>query len=394
MLEGEGDFELILNDGRCADTARFTVVFPDTLTTDISNIDTNICVESTTDQTFEASGGFAPYKYSYTNGVVRDTYALAAGRDTLIGMFAVDAQGCVSDTTYKLFIIPPPIKIEQYDTLVCPNIPFQVTAVASGGLGGPYSYVWQNGDQTATTTLIGKEGRDYSVTASDGCAKSAVMRPRIDIIETPRHTIVRSFYANKENRAESIPDTGYVEIANNDYTLDQYAPLELFFKPDPKLPGSSYEWDLWHNGSIADKEFGWPVIPDTIFTDVAFRYAKEEVYEVQLITTTREGCIDTAYATHILEFNENSNNVFSPNGDGINDYFFVPGSEALRDFKMQIYNRWGQLVFETTNGNLPENGGGWDGGDQPDGTYFYVVTAKRGNGADYVDKGTVTLFKN
>ena len=115
---------------------------------------------------------------------------------------------------------------------------------------------------------------------------------------------------------------------------------------------------------------------------------------MQLITTTREGCIDTAYATHILEFNENSNNVFSPNGDGINDYFFVPGSEALRDFKMQIYNRWGQLVFETTNGNLPENGGGWDGGDQPDGTYFYVVTAKRGNGADYVDKGTVTLFKN
>jgi len=51
-------------------------------------------------------------------------------------------------------------------------------------------------------------------------------------------------------------------------------------------------------------------------------------------------------------------------------------------------------VFETSNPNLPVNGGGWDGGDQNDGTYFYVATGVRGNGTEHVDKGTFTLLSS
>lgn len=69
-------------------------------------------------------------------------------------------------------------------------------------------------------------------------------------------------------------------------------------------------------------------------------------------------------------------NVFSPNNDGYNDQFQVTGI-GLQDFSMEVYNRWGQMVFSSSN---PATG--WNGGkdnttdDTPDGTYFYIVTFK------------------
>src|ERR1019366_6558915 len=52
-------------------------------------------------------------------------------------------------------------------------------------------------------------------------------------------------------------------------------------------------------------------------------------------------------------------NAFTPNGDGSNDYFFPRPllARGLTSFKMDIYNRWGQLIFSTTN----TEGRGWDG---------------------------------
>lgn len=67
-------------------------------------------------------------------------------------------------------------------------------------------------------------------------------------------------------------------------------------------------------------------------------------------------------------------NTFTPNGDGLNDTFGVSG-EAIKEFSMQIFDRWGKLVFETDDANKR-----WDGtieGEKASmGTYIYRVTAK------------------
>ncbi len=70
-------------------------------------------------------------------------------------------------------------------------------------------------------------------------------------------------------------------------------------------------------------------------------------------------------------------NSFTPNGDGVNDYFFprqLLGAN-ITVFNMQIFDRWGQVVFETAS----LNGRGWDGKlngkDQPVGVYIYQITA-------------------
>ena len=118
----------------------------------------------------------------------------------------------------------------------------------------------------------------------------------------------------------------------------------------------------------------------------AYTYEKEGDYLVMLVTTNEYGCSDTTYAQHEVIFAAEPPNVFSPNGDGVNDIFYIPGALALRNFHCSIYNRWGRLVYEWSN---PAEG--WDGSGSNDGVYFYIVTGSRADGSDYKRQGNVTI---
>lgn len=88
-------------------------------------------------------------------------------------------------------------------------------------------------------------------------------------------------------------------------------------------------------------------------------------------------------------------NSFTPNGDGINDYFWPRQllSEGITNFHMTIFNRWGQKIWETTR----IDGRGWDGrfnGEaQPTGVYIYFVEAELKNGFHEKYQGNVTLLR-
>ncbi len=88
-------------------------------------------------------------------------------------------------------------------------------------------------------------------------------------------------------------------------------------------------------------------------------------------------------------------NSFTPNNDGINDYFFPRQllSSQIYSFRMKVFSRWGQLVFET---NI-SNGSGWDGRfngkEQMEGTYIYMIKALFADGRDEHYEGNVTLLR-
>ncbi|PSK89054.1 gliding motility-associated C-terminal domain-containing protein [Taibaiella chishuiensis] len=88
-------------------------------------------------------------------------------------------------------------------------------------------------------------------------------------------------------------------------------------------------------------------------------------------------------------------NSFTPNGDGINDYFFPRQllSAGLKSFKMAVFDRWGQKVFETES----INGRGWDGKfngkEQPLGVYIYQIDVVMKNERTETYTGNVTLLK-
>ena len=88
-------------------------------------------------------------------------------------------------------------------------------------------------------------------------------------------------------------------------------------------------------------------------------------------------------------------NIFTPNGDGVNDYFNPRSmlSSGLTAFKMDIYNRWGQLIFSTSS----LDGRGWDGkfnGEtQPEEVYVYIIDATFRDGKKEHHQGNVTLLR-
>jgi gliding motility-associated-like protein len=88
-------------------------------------------------------------------------------------------------------------------------------------------------------------------------------------------------------------------------------------------------------------------------------------------------------------------NVFTPNGDGTNDYFFPRQmlTRGVTKFTMNVYNRWGQTVYETTS----VDGRGWDGAfngkQQPEGVYVYMIDVVFKDGQIEHHQGNVTLMR-
>jgi gliding motility-associated-like protein len=91
-------------------------------------------------------------------------------------------------------------------------------------------------------------------------------------------------------------------------------------------------------------------------------------------------------------------NAFTPNGDGLNDVFYILGSrdiEILKDFS--IYDRWGQRIFQLKDVPANDPAYGWQGDSRgtptPTGAYIYTVLIRFRDGHEQVYKGTVTVIR-
>ena len=112
-------------------------------------------------------------------------------------------------------------------------------------------------------------------------------------------------------------------------------------------------------------------------------------------TVTEGGCIasDSVYVANDCYMD--IPNVFTPNGDGTNDFFYPRQylTRGLTSFKLDIYNRWGQNIFETTS----VDGRGWDGNfnntPQPEGVYIYNIDATFKDGQKEHRQGNITLLR-
>ena len=108
-------------------------------------------------------------------------------------------------------------------------------------------------------------------------------------------------------------------------------------------------------------------------------------YPVTITVTTADGCSSTCTYTQIVIPTEiEVPNVFSPNGDGKNDALTFSGVEYYPNSRLDVYNRWGQVVFESSSYKNT-----WRAPNVAEGTYYYVL--KLENGKEYT--GHVTLLR-
>lgn len=173
-------------------------------------------------------------------------------------------------------------------------------------------------------------------------------------------------------------------------------PVSSFiYSPTTPKENTPYDFTNSSTGAVNYKwEFG---DGDSLITSsmmpVSHIYNTAGSYRVCLIAFNEYGCSDTScqQVTAIVTPVVDVPNAFTPNGDGANDVVFVKGY-GIDKMSWRIYNRWGQLVFVSTNINF-----GWDGRFkgvlQPQDVYAYTLSVQFTDGTKYSKKGDITLLR-
>ncbi len=110
------------------------------------------------------------------------------------------------------------------------------------------------------------------------------------------------------------------------------------------------------------------------------------------LNAAENGCTSTDYVTITVIDDLDIPNTISPNGDNINDKWFIEGIENYPNSILYIYDRWGQEVFQTTGYSKTK---AWDGTikirESAEGVYFYVLDLELDKGETY--KGSITVVR-
>lgn len=333
------------------DSTTFTVdVYPVPSIGNVSN-DTTSCTSNSL--TLSASGGVS---YVWSTGETTQTINPMIYGDTTFTVSSVNVDGCLSvEDTIFVTTIPgiDSVNLVGLDASCFNSSDGSITSTVNGGIG-PFTYLWSNGDTLTDITNIPAGTYDLAVTASNNCMQWAST------------TILQGDSLNANFIA--TPDSGLY-------------PLVVDFI-DTSFNAVSYYWDFG-NGDTS-----------VLASPPSMTYDTGGVYTVSLVITDISGCTDTAlYEIYVIgEGTIILPNIFTPNGDGVNDLFRVR-AEFIEDFDITIFNRWGNLIAQYQFLKT-----GWDGRTQagleaPDGVYYYIITARGYDGEEFELSGHVRLVR-
>lgn len=298
-----------------------------------------------------ASNGQSPYTYEWCNslGANPTVSNLAAGSYCVV---VTDAAGCTANAEVIITQPEPMDIIADIVSISCSGEEDgEILLVIDGGVPG-YSYLWDDFLNQKTNPAILLDGGAYTVTVTDanGCQQTA----SFDVVEPGDLAI----------EVISTPDNG-----NNDGALTAVVTggTEPFF----------YNWDT-----------GRPEDDESVVSGLT-------AGEYNLTVTDANGCVAIAQGfiadgtIECLDYR----NVVTPDGDGMNEEFRINCLELYPDHHLQIFNRWGQLVFETEAFGNDWMGTNLQGELVEEGAYFFVFEYVDNQGSQNQVKGHITLIR-
>ncbi len=297
-----------------------------------------------------------------------------------------------------------------------------------------YLYLWSTG-QTGTTLWVYQPGT-YSVIAlingQAGCSDTAYVEVRglpepgisifpsspqsvcpsdsLTLTATPPSLSYQWFYngapipgATQATLTVSQPGIYTVQAQqacglaiSEPFLLFHYEAPEAYFVMNPadtiELGQPIVLTDSSRNGTA----FWWIVGTDTLPGRPSYSYAfgQEGLFWIYLIARSAEGCLDTfARPIYVRPFRGIFiPTAFTPNGDGINDYFVII-APPLQTSRLRIYDRWGILLWETEE-QPPQWDGRTRGGEVvPEGVYAFVWEGRLFSGQTLQRSGTITVLR-
>lgn len=327
-------------------TASATVEVPEYDPLEISATDdiTEQCPFIPHDLVVEVLGGAGNYTYEWfdPSGNVIGTFPnvnVNPGATSVYSVVVTDQCGETDSTSVTITILSPPLLLDiTPNQLICPGDSVQLSVQATGGFG-EYYYNWPHSQDTSSTVWVKpSETTTYTVIVKDDCQTFQVLA----------NTTVKVVEPDVDFRAISDPMFIGLPITFENLTVN----------------GKYYDWDLGNGATSTMKH------PNNV-------YDEPGIYEVTLIGTDRFGCVDSI--TKLIEILEEVYlyipNTFTPGGDGRYNHKFEISAIGIEEMNIEIFNRWGELIFESNDVNFK-----WDGtyGNNyvRDGTYVWKLEYK------------------
>lgn len=310
--------------------------------------DTNVICSGDSVQLYAEGGlGGAMYTWSPSTGLSNPMIAnpMAAPGDSIVYSLLIEEAICSDSAEFTLNVIPSPEAAFFQSSLIgCAPLTVNFLETSTDAT----NYVWNFGD---------------------GSPVSNIQNPQHDFSDPGEYTV--SFVALGEGACADSAEAVLVQVVDGpeaEFSSDPDYPAELY------LPVSNVQF---LNLSERASDYVWNFGDGNQNEEVspAHLFQQEGEFYVTLTAISPEGCADTVVhgPYFILTPTLFIPNVFSPNADDINDEFQVDYAGS-QPYLMQVFDRWGVMLFETKNKNQ-----GWPGIDSnnqevPSGAYFYRVT--------------------
>ncbi len=305
------------------------------------------------------------------------------------------------------------------DSIICKGEPVTINALNTGGVFSGASFL----GNLVNTQSPGDLAIQYKID-NGACVDSVVKNLKIEDNGNPAFNLSDTVVCEGDPMVNLLPTATNGRFSGNHVLGSSFDPSEAGYfkimhvvgtgkcsdtsyhyirvlpKPDASFRLSSVRVTVFdtitftYTGSMVSSYF-WSMGDGNTSTqkNVTHVYQKDEMYPVYLMVENAVGCLDTAYLNLEVESQEFVffPNAFTPNANGTNDRYLI-SYLGIRNFHISIYNRWGQLVYES--GDINE---GWDGKTKGEecssDVYFYVATYTNKKGLPRSKSGNITLLR-
>lgn len=403
---------LTIDANGCQDTSTAYVGYPPPVTVS-ANVPANVCDSGGTATAFGSGGNGGPFTFLWNPGAQNSSSISVYPANSPYSVRAYDVNGCESDSAIVnvvgYFPITSSLSLSPSDS-VCLGESLMFSATASGGNPG-YQYNWTPSGAVGQSVTIYPNNTGYEyVTISDACGTQKRDSVLVTVLPLPYLDPQSDVYfgcaplcVNLSNANATYPSCswdfgdGNTEdscFVNHCYNVGgQYYPvltvtdqfgcvnsdstsfyIDVISQPVAQISVSHHPKDIYVHRKITftdvspytgTNQWYFTLNGDTIFEfgntqSPVITFQESGEYLIQLINTNSDGCSDTVYRTVIVKDLEYIYvpNTFTPNGNGDNEKFkpSIIGSYDYETYKFMIFNRWGQLIY---NSNL--YGEAWDG---------------------------------
>ena len=373
------------------------------------------------------NGPAATYTYQWVNSSntpIGQTTDIASNLCSGIYSVIVNSSlGCTNTQSVSIANTASSNTLTVNSTSIC-NGSSVILSASVTSVGGSYSWIPSSGITTSTISVNPTTTSNYTVTyALNNCTTTAIAQ--VTVVQAPIINIIASSlticpnetatltatggsgaynWSNTLNtNSVNISSAGTISLIDNNVTCGPatasivIATANIYANISANtLSGIKPLAVTFTNTSTSATSFTWTLgngVTDVLNNSIAQTYTAVGIYTVSLVITNNN-CKDSTsvlITVNDVEPEIEIPNVFTPNGDGVNDIFKITAINT-KSFSADIFNRWGTKLYSWSDITTGWNGKA-NGKDVTDGVYFYMIKITTAIGEDVTKQGTVSLFR-